>query len=100
VGRGRRGGAHGVGRRRAGREDVLENCRTIAEATDLPVSADLENGYADVPEKVAGVIEAAWHCGAAGGSIEDGTWDRRAPVYDFSLAVERVAAASEAARAL
>jgi len=94
------GVANALGRRRAGRQDVLENCRTIAEATDLPVSADLENGYADVPEKVAGVIEAAWHCGAVGGSIEDGTWDRRAPVYDFSLAVERVAAASEAARAL
>jgi len=94
------GVANVLGRRRAGRLDVLENCRAIAEATDLPVSADLENGYGDSPEEAARAIDAAWRSGAVGGSIEDGTGDRRAPIYDFSLAVERVAAAAEAARAL
>jgi 2-methylisocitrate lyase-like PEP mutase family enzyme len=94
------GAANALGRRRATRAEVLENCRTIAHATPLPVSADLENGYADAPEEAAEAIEAAWRCGAVGGSIEDGTSDRRAPVYEFSLAVERVAAAVEVARAL
>lgn len=92
--------ANTLGRHRPSKEDVLENCRAIASATALPVTADLENGYADSPEEAAEAIEAAWRAGAVGGSIEDGTWDRRAPVYDFSLAVERVAAAAEAARKL
>jgi 2-methylisocitrate lyase-like PEP mutase family enzyme len=92
--------ANVLGRRRAGRQDVLDNCRTIVAATDLPVSADLENGYADAPEEAARAIDAAWQCGAVGGSIEDATADPRTPVYDFPLAVERVAAAAAAARAL
>ena len=79
---------------------MLENCRVIAGATPLPVTADLENGYGGTPREVAETIAAAWRAGAVGGSIEDGTADRRAPVYEFGLAVERVAAAAEAARAL
>lgn len=92
--------ANALGRRRARREDVLDNCRAIAGATPLPVTADLENGFGAAPEQAAGMIEAAWRCGAVGGSIEDGSWDPGAPVYDFGLAVERVRAAVEAARRL
>src|SRR5882757_766764 len=79
---------------------ILENCRTIAEATDLPVSADLENCGADEPEAAARAIGLAAEAGAVGGSIEDSTGDPEHPIYDFSLAVERVQAAAEAARAL
>jgi 2-methylisocitrate lyase-like PEP mutase family enzyme len=71
------------------RDELIANCREIADATDLPVNADLENGYADAPEAAASIIRAAAEAGIVGGSIED-----------FSLAVERVAAAVEVARAL
>jgi 2-methylisocitrate lyase-like PEP mutase family enzyme len=81
-------------------EAIIENCRTIAEATDLPVSADLENCGADEPEAAARAIGLAAEAGAVGGSIEDSTGDPQAPIYDFTLAVERVQAAVEAARAL
>ena len=94
------GVANMLGSRRADGRELLDNCRTIVAATDLPVSADLENGFGDAPEDAARAVAAAWECGAVGGSIEDGTYDPRAPVYDFTLAVERVAAAVEAARAL
>jgi 2-methylisocitrate lyase-like PEP mutase family enzyme len=80
--------------------DVLENCRTICEATDLPVNADLENCFADDPAEAAKMITLACDAGAVGGSIEDATGDRTAPIYDFTLTVERVQAAIEAARAL
>jgi 2-methylisocitrate lyase-like PEP mutase family enzyme len=79
---------------------ILENCRTIADATDLPVSADLENCDADEPEAAARAIGRAAEAGAVGGSIEDSTDDPQHPIYDFTLAVERVQAAVEAARAL
>ncbi len=82
------------------REEVLANCRAIAEATDLPVNADLENGYADEPGAAAEMIRLAAEAGIVGGSIEDATGDPANPIYDFSLAVERVAAAVEVARAL
>ena len=82
------------------REDVLANCRVIAEATDLPVSADLENGYAHEPKEAAVIMRLAAEAGAVGGSIEDATGDATKPIYDFSLAVERVAAAAEEARKL
>jgi 2-methylisocitrate lyase-like PEP mutase family enzyme len=81
-------------------EAILGNCRTIAAATDLPVSADLENCGADEPEAAARAIGLAAEAGAVGGSIEDSTGDPQAPIYDFALAVERVQAAVEAARAL
>ena len=79
---------------------IIENCRVIAEATDLPVNADLENCGADDPNTAAKAIARAADAGAVGGSIEDSTGDPRRPIYDFSLAVERVQAAVEAARAL
>jgi 2-methylisocitrate lyase-like PEP mutase family enzyme len=82
------------------REDVLANCRVIAEATDLPVSVDLENCYAHEPKKAALTMRFAAEAGAVGGSIEDATGDAAKPIYDFSLAVERVAAAVEEARKL
>ncbi|MCA6118979.1 isocitrate lyase/phosphoenolpyruvate mutase family protein [Bradyrhizobium sp. WSM 1738] len=79
---------------------IIENCRAISEATDLPVSADLENCGADDPKTAAKAITRAAEAGAVGGSIEDFTGDRDKPIYDFYLAVERVQAAVEAARAL
>ncbi len=82
------------------REEVLANCHAIAGATDLPVNADLENGYADEPEAAAGMIQLAAEAGVVGGSIEDATGDPLNPIYDFTLAVERVRAAAEVARSL
>jgi 2-methylisocitrate lyase-like PEP mutase family enzyme len=83
-----------------GRDAIIENCRVIAAATDLPVNADLENGGADDPKLAAEAIGLAAEAGCVGGSIEDSTGDPRRPIYDFELAVERVQAAVEAARAL
>ncbi|HKE18279.1 MAG TPA: isocitrate lyase/phosphoenolpyruvate mutase family protein [Kofleriaceae bacterium] len=94
------GVANMLGRARASRQDVLDNCRAICEATTLPVTADLENGYADGPAEAAKMIGEAYAAGAVGASIEDATGDPRAPIYDVGLAVERVHAAVEAARAL
>ena len=79
---------------------IIENCRTIADATDLPVNADLENCGADDPNTAAKAIARAAEAGCVGGSIEDSTGNSQKPIYDFSLAVERVQAAVEAARAL
>lgn len=80
------------------REETLANARTVAEATDLPVAADLENGYGHTPEAAAETIRLAGEtAGLVGASIEDTTGDRRRPVYDFQQAVERIAAAAEAA---
>ena len=82
------------------RDEVLANCAQIARATELPVSADLENCYADEPRAAARMITAAAEAGVVGGSIEDTTGDAARPIYDFALAVERVQAALEAARSL
>src|SRR2546426_5323810 len=82
------------------RLEVLENCRLITEATDLPVNADLENGYAHEPRAAAEMIRLAANTGVVGGSIEDATGDPANPIYDFALAVERVHAAVEVARSL
>jgi 2-methylisocitrate lyase-like PEP mutase family enzyme len=82
------------------RQEVLENCRAISGATDLPVNADLENGYAHEPRGAAEMIRLAAEAGVVGGSIEDATGDPANPIYEFSLAVERVHAAVEMARAL
>lgn len=79
---------------------IIENCRLIAAATDLPVNADLENCGADDPRTAARAITRAAEAGVVGGSIEDSTGNPQHPIYDFSLAVERVQAAVEAARAL
>ena len=82
------------------REEVLDNCRLIATATDLPVNADLENGYAHEPRAAAEMIRLASEAGIVGGSIEDATGDPQSPIYDFALAVERVQAAVETGRSL
>src|SRR6188474_237901 len=82
------------------RAEVIENCRVIAAATDLPVNADLENGYAHEPRAAAEIIRLAAAAGISGGSIEDATGEADKPIYDFEHAVERVQAAVEVARAL
>ena len=64
------------------------------------MNADLENGYADDPGKAAVIIRLAADAGIVGGSIEDASGDPARPIYDFNLAVERVAAAAEVAQAL
>ncbi len=82
------------------RDEALANAREILEATPLPVAADLENGYGDTPEDCAQTIRLAAACGLVGGSIEDASGRADAPIYPLELAVERVAAAVQAARAL
>ena len=83
-----------------GFEAMIHHCRELVAATGLPVSADLEKGKGDSPERAAETIFAADAAGLAGCSIEDFSGDAAKPIYDFSHAVERVAAAVEAARAL
>ena len=85
---------------RVAREEAIAHGRAVAEAVEVPVSADLEKGFGDAPEAAAETIRRAGEAGLAGGSIEDGTGDKAAPVYDLAQAAERVAAAAEAARSL
>ena len=92
---GRRDGAGEVTR-----DETLANAKAIADATDLPVAADLENGFGHAPEAAAETIRLAGEAGLVGGSIEDSTGSPARPIYDFQQAVERVAAAAEAAHAL
>jgi 2-methylisocitrate lyase-like PEP mutase family enzyme len=97
------GAAAGVLGRRDGqlsREEAIAHARAIAAATELPVSADLENGFGHTPEAVAQTIALAADAGLAGGSIEDSSGDADKPLYDFTHAVERIEAAVQAARAL
>jgi len=82
------------------RGEALSHARGIVEATDLPVSADLEKGFGDSPEVVAETIRQAAETGLVGCTIEDSTGDPERPLYGTALAVERVAAAAEAAHAL
>jgi 2-methylisocitrate lyase-like PEP mutase family enzyme len=82
------------------REQALAHARSIVEAVDVPVSADLENGFGDKPEDVANTVRLAADAGLCGCTIEDSADDREHPLYDFHLAVERIAAGVEAARAL
>jgi 2-methylisocitrate lyase-like PEP mutase family enzyme len=91
-----------LGRRDGGltRDEALAHARLIVEATDLPVSADLEKGFGDEPECVAETIRLAAGVGLVGCTIEDATGNPDRPLYDLGLAVERIAAAAEAARAL
>ena len=79
---------------------IIENCRVITAATDLPVNADLENCGAHDPKEAAKAIRLAAEAGCVGGSIEDFSGDPKKPIYDFALAVERVHAAVEVARSL
>ncbi|MFJ2417253.1 isocitrate lyase/PEP mutase family protein [Streptomyces brevispora] len=82
------------------RETVLANAHEIVTATPLPVSADLESGFAETPEGVAGTVRAAADVGLVGGSIEDATGLPGDPVRPLAEAVDRVTAAVEAARGL
>lgn len=79
------------------RDDILDNAMSIVEATSLPVSADLEDGFGAAPEICAATIRLAADIGLVGGSIEDATGNPLDPIYGFELAVERIAAAAEAA---
>jgi len=79
-------------------DEVVDHARVLDAATSLPVSVDLENGYGPAPEEAARAVSRAAEAGAAGGSIED--WDAESGLYELPHAVERVAAAVEAARAL
>jgi 2-methylisocitrate lyase-like PEP mutase family enzyme len=97
------GASAGVLGRRDGkvtRDEALAHARAIVEATDLPVSADLEKGFGDAPAAAAETIRLAAGVGLVGGSIEDATGDKDKPLFDLAQATERVAAAVQAARAL
>lgn len=96
------GFAFSIGQRdnSVGRDRMIAHVREIVSATDLPVSADLENGFGDDPETVAETIRLAASAGLVGGSIEDSTTRRDDPIYKLDHAVERVRAAAETARSL
>jgi 2-methylisocitrate lyase-like PEP mutase family enzyme len=79
------------------RDEMLAHAGAIVDATDLPVSADLENGYGDDPVAVAETVQRAVDIGLAGCSIEDSTGRADSPIYDRARAAERVAAAADAA---
>src|SRR6478609_7474131 len=91
-----------LGRKDGGltRDEALAHARSIVDATDLPVSADLEKGFGDAPEVVAQTIRLAAGVGLVGCTIEDTTDNQDSPLYDARLAAERIAAAAQAARAL
>jgi 2-methylisocitrate lyase-like PEP mutase family enzyme len=94
--------AAALGRRdgRLSRDEALEHARLIVDVTDLPISADLENGFGDSPKVVAETIRLAAEVGLVGCTIEDSTGNSDRPLYDEQLAIERIAAAAEAAHAL
>lgn len=98
------GYALSVGRRDSSgglsRDEILNNAQEIAEATEFPVTADLEDCFGRSPEFCAQTIRMAAEVGLVGGSIEDASGDPNGPIFEFELAVERVAAASEAAQTL
>ncbi|MFT5511434.1 MAG: 2-methylisocitrate lyase-like PEP mutase family enzyme, partial [Hyphomicrobiaceae bacterium] len=80
-------------------DETLAHCRELCAAVHIPVSADLENCFAEAPEAAAAVLTRAGATGLVGGSIEDFSNDPKNPMYDFDLAVERVHASVEAVRA-
>ncbi len=82
------------------RDEVIGHCRSLSAATDLPVSANLENCFADDPAEAAATILLAAQAGVVGGSIKNYSGDPSNPIYEFELAVERVHAAAEAVRSL
>jgi 2-methylisocitrate lyase-like PEP mutase family enzyme len=82
------------------RDTALAHAAEIVGATNLPVSADLENGFGHAPEDVAETVRRAGEVGLCGCTIEDVTGDRDKPIYEQSHAIERIAAGVEAARAL
>jgi 2-methylisocitrate lyase-like PEP mutase family enzyme len=81
-------------------DEALAQARIICGATSLPVSGDLEKGFGDEPADMAKAIQLAAQSGLVGGSIEDASGNRNAPIFDIKLAAERVAAAVDAARKL
>jgi len=81
------------------RDEAIDHAAAVARATPLPVSADLENGFADDPDEVAVTVSAAVRAGLAGCSIEDFTRRGDDPVYEREFAAQRVAAAAAAAHA-
>jgi 2-methylisocitrate lyase-like PEP mutase family enzyme len=81
------------------REQVLAHAHSLVMSVDLPISADLENGFAEAPGQVAETVALALQSGLAGCSIEDYSGREEEPIYDAGLAAERVAAAAEAAHA-
>ena len=81
------------------RDEALAHAAAVVAATELPVSADLENCFADDPAGVARTVALAVDAGLAGCSLEDFTGSKDEPIYDIGLATERVAAAAEAAHA-
>jgi 2-methylisocitrate lyase-like PEP mutase family enzyme len=83
-----------------GRDAMIAHVAVLASATDLPLSADLENGFGDAPEAAAETIRLAGAAGAVGGSIEDSTGRAERPIYELGPAAERVRAAAETARGL
>lgn len=96
------GFAHSRGRKDGAvtREEALAHAAEIVAATPLPVSGDFENGFGDEPEYVAETIRLAAEAGLSGCSIEDFTGDEKSPIYDRSLAIERIQAAAAAAAEL
>lgn len=82
------------------RKEILDNAAEIVNATHLPVSADLQNGFGDTPDICAETIRMACDIGLVGGSIEDATGNPDHPIYDMSLAIERIQAAAEAVHGL
>lgn len=82
------------------RDEALAHARSIIDAVDVPVSADLEGGFSDEPQVVADTVRRAAAIGLVGCTIEDSTRNPEKPLYDFARAVERIAAAAEAAHAL
>jgi 2-methylisocitrate lyase-like PEP mutase family enzyme len=82
------------------REEALASARAIVEATDIPVSADLENGFGESPNTAAETVRGAVDAGLVGCSIEDSTGDKNRPLYDLGLASERIAAAVQAVKSL
>jgi 2-methylisocitrate lyase-like PEP mutase family enzyme len=91
-----------IGKRDGGltRDEALAHAQLIVSATSLPVSADLEKGFGDAPEVVAETIRLAAQVGLVGCTIEDATGNAESPLYDDGIAIERIAAAAQAARAL
>src|SRR5437762_3397159 len=78
------------------RDDMLAHIKELVEATDIPVNADFENGYADDPNDVADSVRLCVETGVAGLSIEDAADRKESPIYDVDLAIERIRAAREA----
>ncbi len=82
------------------REEILENASAIVQATDLPVSADLEHGFGESPDACVKTVLGAIDIGLVGGSIEDASGKASHPIFDFELSVDRIAAVAEAIKEL